>query len=269
MSSKSMSCIANLHPLTSYTRPGSNLARAAAISLVVVASACAAQTAPAPAPGNMPAPPVGAAPVGHMPNLAPQAPPPAPAPFMAQQQSQVATGTISRFVINPEGDVDGFILANGALVRFPPHMSSQLVSLVHRGDTVRIVGLRDGSGNVSAQQITNEQTGQQLVDQPPPADVTQAPPALRGAGLVKLSVKGTVMRVTTAPRGEPDGVMLKDGTIIKMPPPVARQYMSLLRPDVVIAARGYGTRNQYGEALQATAFGRPDNVIQLYNNIPN
>jgi hypothetical protein len=54
-----------------------------------------------------------------------------------------------------------------------------------------------------------------------------------------------------------------------MPPPVARQFMSLLRPDVVIAARGYGTRNQYGEALQATAFGTPDNVIQLYNNIPN
>jgi hypothetical protein len=148
-------------------------------------------------------------------------------------------------------------------------MSSQLVSLVHRGDTVRIVGLRDGSGNVSAQQITNVRTGQQLVDQPPPVDLTHAPSALRGAGLVKLSVKGTVMRVTTAPRGEPDGVMLNDGTIIKMPPPVARQFMSLLRPDVVIAARGYGTRNQYGEALQATAFGTPDNVIQLYNNIPN
>jgi hypothetical protein len=63
--------------------------------------------------------------------------------------------------------------------------------------------------------------------------------------------------------------MLKDGTIIKMPPPVARQFISLLRPDVVIAARGYGTRNQYGEALQATAFGTPGNVIQLYSDISN
>jgi hypothetical protein len=188
---------------------------------------------------------------------------------MAQQQSLVATGAINRFVINPEGDVDGFILADGALVHFPPHMGLQLVSLVHRGDTVRIVGLRGGAGNVSAQQITNERTGQQLADQPPPVDVRHAPPALRGAGLVKLSVKGTVMRVTTAPRGEPDGVMLKDGTIIKMPPPVARQFISLLRPDVVIAARGYGTRNQYGEALQATAFGTPGNVIQLYSDISN
>ncbi|CAB3805987.1 hypothetical protein [Pararobbsia alpina] len=269
MSSKSIFRIARLHELKRYARAGSNLARAAAISLVVVATACAAQTAPAPTPGNLPAPPPVAAPMGNVPNMALQAPPPAPAPFMEQQQSRVATGTIRRFVINPEGDVDGFVFADDTLVLFPPHMSSQLVSLVHRGDTVRIVGLRDNSGNVSAQQITNERTGQQLVDQPPPVDVAHASPVLRGAGLVQLSVKGIVMRVTTAPRGEPDGVMLQDGTIVKMPPPVARQYMSLLRPAVVIAARGYGTRNQYGEALEATAFGTPDNVTQLYNNNPN
>lgn len=270
MSSKSISRIANLCELNRYTRSGSSVARAAAFSLVVVATACAAQTAPAPAPANVPAPPpVAAAPVDSFPNMAPPVPPPAPTPFMAQQQSPVSTGTIIRFVINPEGDVDGFILSDGALVQFPPHMRAQLVALVHRGDAVRIVGLRDGAGNVGAQQITNERTGQTLIDQPPPVDVPRAPPALRGAGLVKLSVKGTVMRVTTAPRGEPDGVILKDGTVIKMPPPVAQQFTNLLRPDALVAARGYGTRNQYGEALQATAFGTPDNITQLYNDLPN
>jgi len=274
MSSKSIARTANLCELDRYTRSGSNVARAAAISLVAVATACAAQTAPVPAPGNVPAPsPVAAAPVGSIPNMPPPVPPPAPAPFMAQQQSPVSTGTtsgsISRFVINPEGDVDGFILGDGALVRFPPHMSSRLVALVHRGDAVRIVGLRDGAGNVSAQQITNERTGQTLIDQPPPVDAPRAPPALRGAGLVRLNVEGTVMRITTAPQGERDGVILKDGTIIKMPPPVAQQFTSLLRPNALVAARGYGTRNQYGEALQATAFGTPDNITQLYNDLPN
>ncbi len=277
MSSKSISRVANLWEPTSRTRSGSTLARAAAISLVVAATACAAQTAPAPAPEIMPAPPpVAAAPAGRIPNMAPPVPPPLPAPFMAQRQAPVSAetvrGTISRFVINPEGDVDGFILADGALVHFPPHMSSQLVALVHRGDAVRIAGMRDGAGNVSAQRVTNERTGQQLADQPPSVDVPRAPPALparSGAGLVKLSVNGTVMRVTTAPRGEPDGVILKDGTIIKMPPPVAQQFTNLLRPDTVIAARGYGTRNQYGEALQATAFGTPDSITQLYSDLPN
>jgi hypothetical protein len=250
------------------------LARAAAVSSVVAATACAAQTAPAPPPGNLPAPPpAAAAPVGSTPSMTPPAPPHAPVSFMAQRQSPVSIGSISgkisRFVTNPEGDVDGFILADGALVRFPPHMSSQLVALVRRDDFVRIAGSRDGTGNFNAQQITNDRTGQQLSDQPPPADVSRVPPALRGAGLVKLSVNGTVMRVTTAPRGEPDGVILKDGTTIKMPPPVAQQFTNLLRPDAVVAARGYGTRNQYGEALQATAFGTPDNITQLYNDLPN
>ncbi|MFM0495004.1 hypothetical protein [Paraburkholderia caledonica] len=73
----------------------------------------------------------------------------------------------------------------------------------------------------------------------------------------------------TAPHGEPDGVMLANGTIIRMPPPVAQQFANLMRPDVVVAASGYGTRNQYGEALQATAFGAPGNVTQLYSDTRN
>jgi hypothetical protein len=251
---------------SSPTNTASRIARAAALSLCLVTIACVAQTPPVPGPGLPVPPPVAGAPTRAMPTM-PQSP--GPAPMAAQQQSVVATGTLSRFVINPEGDVDGFLLADGSLVHFPPHMGSQLVSVVHQGDAIRIAGFRDGAGDITAQQIANERTSQQVVDQPPPVDALRAPPALRGAGLVKLSVKGTVARVTTAPRGEPDGVMLRDGTIIKMPPPVAQQFANLLRPDVVVAATGYGTRNRYGEALQAIAFGTPGNVTQLYNDIPN
>lgn len=253
----------------SRTSSASKIARGAALSLCLVTIACVAQTPPAPEPGLPVPPPVAGGPGGAAPTMPSPPPPPAPAPIAAQQQSAVATGTVSRFVINPEGDVDGFLLADGSLVHFPPHMGSQLVSVIHQGDAVRIAGFRDGAGNITAQQIANERTSQQVVDQPPPVDALRAPPALRGAGLVRLSAKGTVARVTTAPRGEPDGVMLRDGTIIKMPPPVAQQFANLLRPDVVVAATGYGTRNQYGEALQAIAFGTPGNVTQLYNDIPN
>jgi hypothetical protein len=253
----------------SRTSSASKIARGAALSLCLVTIACVAQTPPAPGPGLPVPPPVAGGPGGAVPTMPSPPPTPAPAPIAAQQQSVVATGTVSRFVINPEGDVDGFLLADGSLVHFPPHMGSQLVSVIHQGDAVRIAGFRDGAGNITAQQIANERTSQQVVDQPPPVDALRAPPALRGAGLVRLSAKGTVARVTTAPRGEPDGVMLRDGTIIKMPPPVAQQFANLLRPDVVVAATGYGTRNQYGEALQAIAFGTPGNVTQLYNDIPN
>jgi hypothetical protein len=249
----------------SRTSSPAKLARVAGLSLCLVAIACAAQTPPAQGPGIPVPPPVAGGPASAMQTMAP----PPPAPQAVQQQSVVATGTVTRFVINPEGDVDSLLLGDGSLVHFPPHMSAQLVSAVHPGDSVRIAGFRDGAGNVAAQRITNERTSQQCVDQPPPVNALRVPPTLRGAGLVKLSVKGTVARVTTAPRGEPDGVMLSNGTIIKMPPPVAQQFANLMRPDAVVVARGYGTRNQYGEALQATAFGAPGNVTQLYSDAPN
>ncbi|MFM0194575.1 hypothetical protein [Paraburkholderia strydomiana] len=254
----------------SHTHSIAKLARAVALSLGAVTIACAAQTRPAEGPGAPPSPPVAGMPAPAI--AAPDAPPPpARATVLPtdQQQVRVASGTVIRFVINPEGDVDGFVLHDGSLVRFPPHMGSQLVSVVHQGDPVRIAGVSNGAGDVSAQQITNERTSQQIVDQPPPIGATPMPPALRGAGLVKFSVKGPVARVMTAPRGEPDGVMLANGTIIRMPPPVAQQFANLMRPDVVVAASGYGTRNQYGEALQATAFGAPGNVTQLYSDTRN
>ncbi|MFM0495003.1 hypothetical protein [Paraburkholderia caledonica] len=66
-------------------------------------------------------------------------------------------------------------LSLGAVVRFPPHMGSQLVSVVHQGDPVRIAGVSNGAGDVAAQRITNERTSQQIVDQPPPLGATPMP----------------------------------------------------------------------------------------------
>jgi hypothetical protein len=263
MASRPINLAVEQPALRSSTMSTAQRVRAAALSLCLVTVACAAQTPPGEGARTPVPPPVTVGPAGALPTMAaPPAPP-------AAQQPVAATGTVSRFVINPEGDVDGFLLSDGSLVHFPPHMSSQLVSVVHSGDPVRIAGFRDGGGNLAAQQIVNERTSQQIADQPPPVGALRTPPALRGAGLVKLSVKGAVARVTTAPRGEPDGVMLTNGTIIKMTPPAAQQFAGLMRPDAVVAATGYGTRNQYGEALQATAFGTPGNVTQLYNNGPN
>jgi hypothetical protein len=63
-------------------------------------------------------------------------------------------------------------------------------------------------------------------------------------------------------------VLLTDGTVIKLTPPAAAQFASLLQPGATIAAQGYGTRNRYGESLQATAFGTPGNLTVLYGNLP-
>ncbi|SAL36167.1 hypothetical protein AWB73_03530 [Caballeronia turbans] len=219
------------------------------VALLATSAGCVAQTEPPVAAAGLappPAPRIGAAP-------------------LVEGTAVSAQATVSRFLINPDGDVDGFLTGDGALVHFPPHMSAQLTSAIRPGDSVQIDGWRVAGGNLEAQRITDARSGQQLTDQPPLPGTL--PRELRGAGLSRLSAQGQVAHITTAPRGEPDGVILADGTVIKLTPPVAQQFPRLVQSGARVSAQGYGTRNQYGTALQATSFGSPGNLTRLYDRV--
>ncbi|CAB3763776.1 hypothetical protein B7G54_25565 [Burkholderia puraquae] len=227
-----------------------------AAALVAVATVSLAQVPPAPRADD---------PAGAMPP--PPAPPRPRAPVPAVPGNDTASdalvsGTLSRLTINPEGTVDGFVLTDGTLVRLPPHLGSQLTALVKTGDRVTVAGERRVDDEIRARVVRNDGTGASLSDQP-----HAPPPMLRGVNLARLSVSGVVRRVTRAPRGEPDGVMLDSGAIVKLTVPAAQQFGALLVPGERVAAVGYGTRNAYGEALQATAFGAPGHVVNLYDDV--
>ncbi len=232
--------------------------RTTVLAVLMAASAvCAAQAQPQP---PQPAPrPVAGSPV-------PPAPPPpdtVPGP-LADAATTTTQGVVARFLTNPDGDVDGFMTDAGVLVRFPPHMGAQLTSTVRQGDSVQVIGTRDEGGDFTARRITDTQSGRQLIDQPPLPGARPLPRAAGGEGLSRLSAQGQVAHVTTAPRGEADGVILSDGTVIKLTPLAAQQFAALVRTGATVSAQGYGTRNQYGTSLQATAFGPPGNLTPLY-----
>lgn len=235
----------------------------AACGVLAATAACAAQTSP-PVPDVVPRfPPTPAADLGP----ASAAPPPRP---LEHRFATVVTikGVVQRYVINPDGDVDGLLLADNSLVGFPPHLGAEVTAVVAPGDNISVTGFTLPGGTVHAQQIANAKDGRTVVDQPPPAGGPRLPKELAGVGLIKLAAAGRVLRVTTAPRGEPDGVLLTDGTVIKLSPPVAVQFANLLRPGTTVAAQGYGTRNRYGQSMQATAFGTPGNLTSLYDALP-
>jgi len=190
-------------------------------------------------------------------------------PASADEQPTVIQGTIKRFIISPEGDVDGFTLADGTLVRFPAYLGPLFTAAFVPEDAVKVLGVRDSVGNLEAQTINNPRDGQQIIDRPLPTDIPRLPPPLRGVGLIRLSAQGPIAHITTAKHGEPDGVVLSNGTVIKLTPPTAKQFASLLHPGMAVSALGFGTRNNYGQALQATAFGTPGNVVQLYSSNPH
>ena len=195
----------------------------------------------------------------------PDAPVTVPPPASKEVVASIA-GTIKRYLTNPEGDVDGMMLTDDTMVMFAPHLGAQATASTAPGEGVRILGSRTPSGSVRALQIESDRTGQAMTDRPPGAPPMPKPRP--GAGLVRLVASGSVERVTSAPRGEPDGVLLTDGTVVKLTPPAAAQFAALLRPGAIIAAEGYGTSNRYGESLQATAFGTPGKLTPLYGPQP-
>lgn len=193
---------------------------------------------------------------------------PAPKPLAGDDRPAVAQAVVSRFLTNPDGDIDGFLASDGTLVSVPPHLGSQLGAMVRPGDAVQVSGRRDAAGNLRAQRIVEQRSGRQLVDQAPPPGAPAMPPEARSARLARLSAQGKVAHVTTAPRGEADGVILADGTVIKLTPPVAQQFPDLVKVGADVVAQGYGTRNQYGTSLQVTAFGPPGNVQRIHERAP-
>ena len=192
----------------------------------------------------------------------PPPPPPAPPPAYGATAATVAAGRIRQFLINPNGDVDGLLLADGTQVNFPPHLSQALLQIARVGDAVSVQGVRGYGAEASAHatSITNTGNGRSMVDQPPAPGV--APPA--PSALTPLSVNARISRVLYAEQGDVNGAILDDGMIVRFPPHIGVQLHNLLRSNPQLAASGYGTENAYGRALEATSLsidGQPPIII--------
>ncbi|MBV9875559.1 MAG: hypothetical protein JO025_12575 [Verrucomicrobia bacterium] len=174
---------------------------------------------------------------------------PQPPAVTVDQQNIVLEGTVDLYLMNPDGQVDGILLNSNTIVRFPPHLSEQLIKTVSPRDSVKIDGFTESTNTIHAGTITNLRTADSITDTPPGPGRLPPTPNLNRQ---RLSVSGTIRLVTHAPRGEPDGVVLTDGTIVHFPPLAGQDYSNLLQPGRPLAATGFGTVNSYGKSLEAT-----------------
>jgi hypothetical protein len=189
--------------------------------------------------------------------------PPVP-PDRAIQTTSVR-GTVSQYMMNPDGLVDGVLLSDGTIVRFPPHMSQQLVQMVKTQDLVSVDGFIEYQGTIHATTITNPASQQSVVDTTPSP---QNPPPGPGQEARQLiSANGTIKVLTHAARGEIDGAVLDNGTIVHFPPPVGTQYANLFQVGAPLAAVGYGIINTYGRSLEATSIGPSADHLQTVTPI--
>lgn len=201
---------------------------------LVVTHAAFAQAPPPP-----PAPPAAPGALG--------APPPPPG--VGDIGTSTVAGRVSQMLINSNGDVDGFLLEDGTQVQFPPHLSATFVQSVGVGADVSVQGIRAYNVPVfHASLITNRATNASIVDQPP--DPSIPPPSPRP--LTALQASGSVSKLLYTDRGDLNGVLLADSTIVHFPPHIGMQMQTSLRTGDSLSASGYGTQNRFGRSLEAT-----------------
>ena len=170
-------------------------------------------------------------------------------------------GKVAQYDLTPRGDVDGLILQDGTEVHFAPHLGTQVVAILRPGDAVTIHGLKARSlPLVEAMSVTADAANKTVVSAGPAMGGHRAgggggghhPWPISGQ---KLQAQGQVKMQLHGPRGETNGVLLTDGTILHMPPPEATRLADQIKAGATIVANGEGSETVLGRVLEAQEIG--------------
>ncbi|HLH96562.1 MAG TPA: hypothetical protein VKW08_15730 [Xanthobacteraceae bacterium] len=167
-------------------------------------------------------------------------------------------GTFARFLINPHGDADGMLLADGTQIHFPPHLSAEVRAAIPLGQTptVRIRGVRTRGSDLIAAVAIETDGGRRVIDNGPPQEHDHNGHAHdKPLRRVPMQAEGRVRRALHGPRGEVRGALLEDGTIVCWPPHESESLAHLIRPSERLAARGEGLTTELGTVIQAREVG--------------
>lgn len=166
-------------------------------------------------------------------------------------------GAVKQYTLTPRGDVDGLILTDGTEVKVPPHLTAQVVFAVRPGDAVTIRGLKARAlPLISAATIRNDASGATVTDEGGPRE--------RDRDRAESLVTAKVASLLHGPRGEVNGVLLENGTVLRMPPPEAARWEKLIQPGQTLSARGVVTATLLGSVMEARAIGAtPDQLTYL------
>jgi hypothetical protein len=166
-------------------------------------------------------------------------------------------GVVKQYTLTPRGDVDGLILNDGTEVKLPPHLTSQLVFAVRTGDAVRVRGLKARAlPLIDAASVTNFATGVSVVD--------DGPPDGPGRFATEQTITGKIAFQLHGKRGEINGAVLDNGTVIRLPPPEATRLEAIIQPGQSLTVRGAMLKTALGTVVDAAAIGSsPDQLTDL------
>ncbi len=183
--------------------------------------------------------------------------------FWDTSQLPETRGTVKQYTLTPRGEVDGLILSDGTEVKVPPHLSAQFVFAVRPGDGISIRGLKaQGLSVVEASSVTNLATGATVVDAGPPGGPDRT-------WINQQTFSGRIVMQLHGPRGDINGALFDNGTVLRLPPPDAERLQTLIQPGQPVTVRGAILRTPLGTVIEATAIGSsPDQLNDIAFGAP-
>lgn len=174
----------------------------------------------------------------------------------------VTSGVVERFIINPDGEVDGFLLTDQILVHTPPHLSDQLKSAIRPGDSVRVRGVKPRGAEVIAAVSVETTTGSIVIDHGPEAIEAESGDEPANTTRVPMDASGTVRLTLFAPKGQARGALLQDGTILRLGHKEAHRLVDRLQPGAQISVRGEGLATEHGRVIEIREIGQTDGTFK-------
>lgn len=187
-----------------------------------------------------------------------------PHPFVKGPFPIEVEGTVSQYLLNPRGEVDGLLLDDQTVIKFPPHLARELVQVIKPKERVHANGHLEAERLLKGHVIANPATGRAIREiKPAPPERAATLPVLQ-----PLSVAGKIRVVRRNPHGDTDGIIFEDGTVLNLPPHGGRQFAELLREGHLLAAVGFGTVNDFGRAIAAAMIGPSADALAVIEPPP-
>lgn len=173
----------------------------------------------------------------------------------------VTAGVVERFTVNLDGDVNGFVLADQTLIHAPPHLSDRLTSAISPGDLVHVRGVKPRGADLIAAVSIERPGGPIVVDEGPAARETDQDDKATRPKRSLMDASGKVRLRLFAPKGQVNGVLLEEGTILRFGHKEAERLSDRLRPGSEIFVRGEGLVTEHGRVIEVLEIGKSDGTF--------
>lgn len=156
-------------------------------------------------------------------------------------------GTVTQFLLNPHGALDGFVLNGERQIHFPPHLSAWVVRHIKPGDAIKVRGVKPRNADIVSAVSLIAKDGATCIDQGPQHGPHEH--AKPEKPHMPMDVSGMVSMPLFGPKGELRGALLDDGTSLRMPPHAAAELAAYLEKGMHVQAWGHGVKTKHGRTI--------------------